>query len=349
MILSCAGPSQRQRPAAGVSAAASVTTIVLLMSPLPLGHFVKQYHLDDPNSTHRLSIATVPHQLQGDDKGEGPLRDPSDCSICPGAVLPDMILFRQHFKSDWHIYNLGQQTRGRPVLSRDSFERSGEASDSDSPNEETDDTDAVELPGSPLLRFTLLEDGSLSTESPTVVFSIHKVALLTADECSRRAEVSREAIDLQQRLLEASRSWWALFLIRSGRVAAGIFDNASGRLTLSKTFKRYTTRRGQGGAQAAKDASHHGIRSAGATIRRRNELHLIQDMTTLLVDWAPSLAQCTRWFWNGTETARHCLFPTAADARDPRWRRIPLSTGQPSLEELLRCYSVLSAVSLESR
>lgn len=325
---------------------------------LHLSLFVRQHRLGDPRATQQLCLAALPRRAQ-EARGEGttppPPQEPSDCSICPGAVLSDMTLFRQHFKSTWHIHNLGLQTRGRPVLSHEAFVRcSGEDSsqgedggdDSDSSG---DGADAAELPGSPLLRFTLLL-GAGSQAGPAAVFAIHKVALLTADECSRRANVAWETIDLQQRLLEASHSWWALFLIRSGRVAAGIFDNASGRLMLSKTFKRYTTRRGQGGAQAAKDASHRGIHSAGATIRRRNELHLIQDVAALLTEWAPSLARCSRWFWTGTETARHCLFhSTASSASDPRWRRIPLSTGSPSLEELLRCYSALSAVSAEDR
>ena len=52
-----------------------------------------------------------------------------------------------------------------------------------------------------------------------------------------------------------------------------------------KTFHRYTTRRKQGGSQSANDSAKGAAHSAGASIRRYNEMALESEIRALLAEW----------------------------------------------------------------
>lgn len=72
--------------------------------------------------------------------------------------------------------------------------------------------------------------------------------------------------------------------------------------------QRYTTRRGQGYSQSKSDSSGGASHSAGATIRRRNELALINDVGMLLKLWWDEILSCYAIFWIDTDFSRQCLF-----------------------------------------
>ena len=71
---------------------------------------------------------------------------------------------------------------------------------------------------------------------------------------------------------------------------------------------RYTTRRGQGYSQSKSDSSGNASYSAGAAIRRRNELALIKEVGALLKQWWDEIASCYAVYWIDTDFSRQCLF-----------------------------------------
>jgi hypothetical protein len=269
----------------------------------------------------------------------------SDCSICPDATLPDLNTFRTHFKTDWHVYNLRAKNNNETMLNEEEFKEVSLKNlevVSEEDESSSDDEDQESIPGSPFILFKISKDG------PT--YCIYKTIVLSRCELSDRSfNVVSNVDNLGFRLSKLIPSKWAIVLIRSGRVTAGIFENTEGRLLFSKTFKRYTTRRKQGGSQLSRDSANGGkIRSAGAAIRRMNEVHLIEDVQGLLKQWSGHLSECTLIFWNPTTAGRLCLFTESHNGfspDDPRLRTLPFTTYKPSLEELNRCYNLLSQVS----
>lgn len=267
----------------------------------------------------------------------------SDCSICPSAVLPDLKSFRAHFQSDWHLHNLRAHASGGQVLDLERFlvSESHEmalytsSSESECPKPETP-------VGSPYI-FFCVSGKSTTVES----FKANKCIVLSRTELQDRGFDVSTLSDVRHRLSRHVDTNWVIFLIRSGRAACAVFDNSTGRILVSKCFKRYTTRRKQGGSQSSRDSSGGSrISSAGATIRRQNETHLIDDVQKLLESWRSYMSSSSLVFWNQSNTGRQCLFAASSPLKkdDERLRNMPFTTFKPSLEEVSRCYNLLSSI-----
>lgn len=63
-------------------------------------------------------------------------------------------------------------------------------------------------------------------------------------------------------------------VLKSGHFAAAVFRLHDAKCIEHKSFHRYTTRKKQGGAQSSLDNSKGKAKSAGAAMRRQNELLL---------------------------------------------------------------------------
>ncbi|MCJ1323851.1 hypothetical protein MMC10_000512 [Thelotrema lepadinum] len=116
-----------------------------------------------------------------------------------------------------------------------------------------------------------------------------------------------------------------------------------------KTFHRYTTRRKQGGAQSANDASKGNAHSAGAGIRRYNEAALEAEVRQLLSDWKMWIQECELLFVRATGSSnRRTLFGPYDGQQlrhnDPRIRSLPFSTRRATLSELTRAFVELTKV-----
>lgn len=202
----------------------------------------------------------------------------SDCTVCPDLSLTDLAALRAHCHTDWHVHNVRARLRARPPLSRVEFDALPPASDGASSDANSDpasgaesDEEPAEPAGSPCVRFHV--DGR-----PAHVLLAYKCALFGRDELAPRAAVRHlTGAALRAALERAAHVVWIVLLVRSGRVAAAVFDNATATQLAAKTFKRYTTRRKQGGSQMSRDAGGGGpTRSAGAALRRANERHLVE-------------------------------------------------------------------------
>lgn len=134
-------------------------------------------------------------------------------------------------------------------------------------------------------------------------------------------------------------------------------------LLAHKAFHRYTTRRKQGGSQAAQDATGRFAKSAGAQLRRYNEAALGDDVRGLLDSpgwrelvsrsekvWVRAGARAARgllWSWEGTKASRGS--PLEAARTDGRLGSLPFPTRRPTIGETVRCFLELAKVKIEHK
>jgi len=115
-----------------------------------------------------------------------------------------------------------------------------------------------------------------------------------------------------------------------------------------KTFHRYTTRRKQGGSQSANDNAKGAAHSAGASIRRHNEMALTAEVRELLAGWKEYLDTAELLFIRATGMQnRRTLFgyeDAPMKSNDPRIRGFPFSTRRATQSELTRCFAELTRV-----
>ncbi|PLW33340.1 hypothetical protein PCASD_17996 [Puccinia coronata f. sp. avenae] len=125
-----------------------------------------------------------------------------------------------------------------------------------------------------------------------------------------------------------------------------------------KTFHRYTTRRKQGGGQASHDAGGKGAaKSAGASLRRYNELSLSQDIQTWLKTWAEPIHHSELVFIRASKSNLATFISSKSGSKDeaegykltrgdPRVRSLPFVTKRPTFNELKRCFNELTRVKI---
>ncbi|UZJ51375.1 hypothetical protein CBS101457_000695 [Exobasidium rhododendri] len=122
-----------------------------------------------------------------------------------------------------------------------------------------------------------------------------------------------------------------------------------------KQFHRYTTRRKQGGAQSAQDASGKFAKSAGAQLRRYGEQALGDEIRALLSTkkWREAIGKSEKvWVRAGLRSARGILWnwvgseesPLDAMRKDDKVQSLPIATRKPTVGEGLRCFAELTRI-----
>ena len=259
------------------------------------------------------------------------------CSTCL-AKFDSLGEQRDHFKLDLHRYNLKQSLRGRAVLTEDQFEKivaeleqdeDEEISGSDdSEDEEEEDRGVLRLRGDPRLLLLTADDR---------VVAVHK-CLLPQDVSSSPSCLASSLQSLPQRCT------WAVILLGGGHFAGAVFRE--GQVWVHKTFHSYTVRAKQGGSQGAADGKSGSSqpKSAGASLRRYNELQLLQHIQDITQEWASQLAACHLIFYRAAASNRTALFggkSPALQRGDPRLRSIPFPTKRATFKEVKRVQEVL--------
>ncbi|POM74967.1 C2h2 finger and Ankyrin domain containing hypothetical protein, partial [Phytophthora palmivora] len=233
------------------------------------------------------------------------------CGACDVASFPSLDAQYAHFKSPAHCVNLKRRAKGLPSLSEEdalTYEAThSQDEDASYSSSSSEDEEKVVMTIEPVVEFS---DGKS-------VFKVFKNILPDAEE-------------------ETFNPYTALDMI--------FFDKD--KALCHKTFQRYTTRRKQGGAQSASDASGK-AKSAGATLRRYNEAALKQDVAALLMEWKDVLKDVDLIFLSSGKTERATFFPeknAVLQPDDKRLKRIPFATFRPTFEEVCRVRSDLSSV-----
>ncbi|OQR95794.1 hypothetical protein THRCLA_07566 [Thraustotheca clavata] len=262
------------------------------------------------------------------------------CGTCRDE-FEDVKEQQAHFKSDFHVYNLKRKSKGLDCVNLQTFQEyllAKSKKDEDPLDLSTDDSESEEeidlnVQREPLQAFT----------DETMLYKIYNATFPLWTE-KDKSNFNATTPMVQELVGNTSYYQWAVFLFRAGRFAGAIFQKD--KVIVHKAFQRYTTRRKQGGSQSAHDAASGKAKSAGAQLRRYNEMALQQDISELLTQWKTELDGCTRIFIGAAKTSRGLFFDkTGLNSDDPRIRKVPFGTLRPTFEEVCRVRSVLGSAS----
>lgn len=240
------------------------------------------------------------------------------CSLCGIFIFDSLEEFKAHRQSSEHLSKLNRSI------------------DINGPNSNSDYTFNENIVNS---------QGSSSFEIHSNMYKLFcfKALLAARDDPEYTHSILKLEVDLLKKLILLQKSHIMIVLNGGGYFAAAIFSNEKRSIICSKTFKRYTSRRAQGGSQSIKDNSSGGkIHSAGAIIRRENEKRLREEIEDLFKTWKPEIDQCRLIFSNRD------LFITEILQKDQILRCIPFTTYQACLDEINRCYNeLISSIKIE--
>uniref|UniRef100_A0A8B9IV90 Ankyrin repeat and zinc finger peptidyl tRNA hydrolase 1 n=1 Tax=Amazona collaria TaxID=241587 RepID=A0A8B9IV90_9PSIT len=256
----------------------------------------------------------------------------------------------EHYRLDWHRFNLKQRLLGRQALPVEAFEektRAGSVSSISGSDSESSDSSSE----SELLPSSSNSPGTLQIpHSHKVLFRNAKGELISTYRCvlGTGKGGTEEPVELAASLRSLNASTcWVVLMMGGGHFAGAVFRGP--QVQEHKTFHRYTVRARRGTAQSLRDAHTPGSapRSAGASLRRYNEAALLKDIQDLLSAWAQHLNEAQRIFLRAPRHNRALLFsgrnPPLTQG-DPRICHIPLNTRRATLREVLRVHSMLASL-----
>ncbi|XP_036401343.1 ankyrin repeat and zinc finger domain-containing protein 1 [Megalops cyprinoides] len=265
----------------------------------------------------------------------------------------------EHYKLDWHRFNLRQRLAGRAPATVEEFESKTGAGDmssiSGSDSEETDsdsdwslhgDDDTVESESS------LKGREPLSRLSARVLFQNAQGQYLSVYRCVLHSKKMGEEKLAASLLSISNKSVWVVLMTGGGHFAGAVFQGKE--VLQHKTFHRYTVRAKRGTAQGIRDSQNRSSapKSAGAALRRYNEAALVKDVQDLLESWSEHLRQASAIFLRAPSYNRSIFFGGRAaplDKNDPRVRTLPFVTRRATFREVLRVHETLSTVHIYGR
>ncbi|CAG9826943.1 unnamed protein product [Diabrotica balteata] len=263
--------------------------------------------------------------------------DKKSCSYCR-VEFPDSQVQREHYKLDWHRYNLKQSLFSRPPITEDDFSvKTGNddlssISGSDSEKEDTLDTYAT-------------AQGKIFLKNKSnQVISLYKCLML-----DRKEEISENVILNRLRNCVTNQQW-TILMLGGGHFAGAVFKGTEP--ILHKTFHCYTVRAGQGGSQGARDNKSGGSqpKSAGASLRRYNEQALVQHVKSIVETWKTEIENSSLIMYRAAGPYnRGVLFGGSTpllDRANPKLRTIPFSTRRATFTELKRVHQLLTTVNV---
>lgn len=291
------------------------------------------------------------------------------CATCGGVKFESSEEQRQHFKLDWHRFNLKKRLDGDPAITEDQFEKildqeqdnlsiSGSDSEESDDDDDDDNTSEKEEASKRENNQVLEEDSETENENvskrqrhPWLFFQNGASQLLSVHKCllaGKKSDLLEDDAALVARIPEAVQSQcWAIFMLGGGHFAGAVFEGKTA--LLHKTFHCYTVRAKQGGSQSAADKAGGKHKSAGASLRRYNEMALVQHVQDIVKLWSQELKRCQLIFFRAASGNKKVLFggrepPLAKE--DPRLRSIPFPTRRATFSEVQRVHDLLVSVQL---
>ncbi|CAG9860575.1 unnamed protein product [Phyllotreta striolata] len=267
-----------------------------------------------------------------------PNPDKKSCSYCR-VEFTDNQTQRDHYKLDWHRYNLKNSLLLKPPVTEEEFnEKSGNddlssISGSDSEKEDTLDTYAT-------------AQGKIFLKSESnKVFSLYKCLLF-----DKKQEVTEALLLERLKACSSSNNQWTILMLGGGHFAGAVFkDNQP---ILHKTFHCYTVRAGQGGSQSSRDSKSGGgqPKSAGASLRRYNEQALVQHVKSIVEAWRKEIEASSLIIYRASGPYnRSVLFGGSVpvlDKYNDKLRTIPFSTRRATFTEVKRVHQLLSSATI---
>ncbi|KAK2108439.1 Ankyrin repeat and zinc finger domain-containing protein 1 [Saguinus oedipus] len=259
---------------------------------------------------------------------------------------------REHYKLDWHRFNLKQRLKDKPLLSALDFEKQSSTGhlSSISGSEGSDSASEEDL--------QTLDQERARFEKPNrpqgfyphrVLFQNAQGQFLYAYRCvlGPHQDPPEEAELLLQNLHSRGPRDCVVLMAAAGHFAGAIFQGRE--VVTHKTFHRYTVRAKRGTAQGLRDARGGASRSAGANLRRYNEATLYKDVRDLLAGpgWAKALEEADTILLHAPRSGRSLFFGgkgAPLQRADPRLWDIPLATRRPTFQELQRVLHKLTTL-----
>ncbi|XP_075237920.1 tRNA endonuclease ANKZF1-like [Lycorma delicatula] len=325
----------------------------------------KLVNLNDINATVTLPSTVSNTNTSSVCLSNNLVPDVKFCSFCNVGFI-DQIEQRQHYKLDWHRYNIKLNIKQKQSVSEVNFNQLMMNSDncdnddissisgSESDNESSDIDIAALQPRLNNINITktyvgnktriLFENkiGNIIAFYKCLFHNIDKV-----DENSLTESVFIDAVNKLPNILPNSK--WFVVMLGGGHFAAAVFKGSEP--ILHKTFHSYTVRAKQGGSQSSKDSRRAtGAKSAGASLRRYNEQSLLQHIQDILTAWSNEIAECQLIFHRAVGPSnRSILFGgkhPPLDKNDSRLYTIPFPTRRATFSEVKRVHSLLSSINI---
>ncbi|KAM6600958.1 hypothetical protein CsatA_020567 [Cannabis sativa] len=278
---------------------------------------------------------------------------------------------RSHFKSDIHRFNVKLSLAGKNTVKEDDFEELTPDSFKDydissiSGSEDETEKDIHHRRGfvSENLKqklFIQLQTGERVSVWRSLIMNESEDILFESDNIGCSDNVGNGMVpclkekDVIERLKDVvyeprEKTHFRIVLLASGGHFAGcVFD---GNLVVAhKTFHRYVVRGKAGKKQSSKDASGRAAHSAGASLRRYNELALKKEIQELFATWKPYFDASSCVFIYAPSSNRQLLF----NGEKPYFsnqhcsvRNVPLTVRRPTFKEARRLYDQLTQVAHE--
>jgi hypothetical protein len=308
------------------------------------------------------------------------------CSYCGQLSAQTAQELRDHYKKDYHRFNIRRKMRNESAVSEEEFERMAEdldeslsGSDDDDESESDEEVDRVSALMDKASLDVIQEDEGSSNASGTVKNSLHgsPYAFFTSEkfEQTKCLAVYKNVMNLEaleKDPLTALRSLnpgghSVIVMIGGGHFSAAVFAHApipKQKPTISnpfchvqvlahKTFHRYTTRRKQGGSQAASDAARGKANSAGSSLRRYNEQALQSEVRELLLSWKAHISSADNIYIRANGKTNRSVIANYENApistRDSRVKSLPFSTSRATSTAVKRAWVELTTANVVDR
>ncbi|KAJ0797684.1 putative transcription factor C2H2 family [Helianthus annuus] len=293
------------------------------------------------------------------------------CNTCKSS-FESLLDQRSHFKSDFHRINVKLTVAGKDTVKEDDFDEwtsdslvkdydissiSGSEDEDDRESSLRNDTNKELLGSNKRKIFVQLSNGEIVSfwkslfldDTVKIIFEHSKSGTMLDDvlPCVTEREMTARLRYVAHEPRDNTH-FRVMLLASGGHFAGCVFDGNS--VVAHKTFHRYVIRAKAGKKQSSKDASGKIAHSAGASIRRHNELALKKDIRELLAAWKPYFEASSCIFIHAPSDNRQLLFEGETpyfSCQKSAIRRIPLTVRRPTFKEAKRLYNILTQVSPE--
>ncbi|XP_069792179.1 tRNA endonuclease ANKZF1 isoform X3 [Narcine bancroftii] len=292
------------------------------------------------------------------------ISDKMTCSAC-GCSFDSREEQTEHYKLDWHRFNLRQKLMGAQSVTAEGFERiagdvsSISGSDSDEWDSYADleglDFHSTQHVSSAVSREHPVEERSPCRYHPRILFRSVEGEYLSVYRCilqGKQMSGEDENSFLASLLSLSPETVWVILMTGGGHFAGAVFR---GDVVIQhKTFHRYTVRAKRGVAQGVRDGQNrsHAPKSAGASMRRYNEAALVKDIEDLLLSWSDFLEEARAIFLRAPSYNRGIFFSSRVPVLkrgDNRLNSIPFTTRRATFTEVKRVHAALSTVDIYPR